>query len=230
MAIPRDSIVVEYVAGRLSKHAAEQFEAKLGDDAELQAAVDFERELRDRISQIPDHGADVASDQFAQLLERIDDYEAYESDQSYSGENDALAPNKVVVTAQPTSKLARIFPIAASFAVFGVVVALLAGPLQEQLLAPSYQGLSSEPSTLIDLPSLVSEARIAKLTLASPLESSAVADMLAAYQLELVSQMPEQSALIVLAPRRIEPKMLNGWRNDNRIAYAELVALNIGAK
>jgi len=252
--IPRDSIVFEYVAGRLSENAKQQFEMKLSNDSELQAAVAFERELCNRTAEISSQNLNSLSAnddaQFESLLERIDAFEELESYQrsnsqvqrkeamseSMTSDSSALAvaPDQSLLTrlALRTNgwRKSNVYALAASFLVAGFISVFMLSPLSQQLLEPSYTGLSSGDSQVLDLQSLVTEDRIAKLTLASHFESQQVAELLAAYQLELVSQVPEQRALVVLAQRRIETKVLNGWRNDNRIADAELVSLNAEKK
>jgi len=226
LSIPRDSIVVDYVAGRLSEHARQQFEAKLVDDPELVAAVEFEYELVEQMQQVAKRNQRSASDQFPELLERIEMLEGLTSTDT------KVHPIKQEATARSTVTRRNSWPlsIAASVLFAGVIATLAFKPLQQQFLTPSFQGLSAPDSISLDLPSLVSESRIAKLTLAIPLENQRVAELLAGYQLELVSQVPEQSALIVLAQKPIVTNMLSGWRNDNRIVDAELVALNVEKK
>jgi len=222
-AIPRDSIVVEYVSGTLSEHARIQFESKLADNIELQEAVEFERSLRASLTSLGNRNARPAADNFDDLLARI------ELDESLESTHHNTEP--VTSNARHSKRRsANVYAFTASVAIAGIIATLLVNPFASQRqLAPVYTGLST-PSDSVDLRSMVSEARIAKLTLAESLQSNAISELLAGYQLELLSQIPEQNGLIVLAQRSIETKMLKGWRNDSRIIDAELVSLNAEKK
>ncbi len=238
LSIPRETMVVDYVAGRLSGSARAQFESKLATDAELREAVEFEQQLRLRASQALASSPDTqASDNFAELLERIEAHEQVERDLNTAAPGSSVqnsASTKSSTTGEKgaishiSKHRATIIPLAASVAMVGVLVTLLVKPLSQQHLEPNFQGLSdgstkvnSEP---LNLTSLASQGRIAKVVLAERLEDTEVAEMLAAYQLQLLSLAPEQNALIVLADQQIDLSMLKGINNDSRIGSIDLVS------
>ena len=75
--IPRETIVVEYVAGNLSERARQKFELSMQGDTDLQEAVEFERSLRGTAKKVVANFAGrsdqyTASDNFEALLDRVE--------------------------------------------------------------------------------------------------------------------------------------------------------------
>jgi len=236
--IPRESMVVEYVAGTLSERATRQFEQSMQDDDGLKEAVEFERLLRNTAKTVTQSVATspeqyTASDNFDALLKRVEEYEAFPDHESSASltslSDDVSQASKVSQEARvvPFSlRLSKALPIAASFAALGIALASLLKPIGDDLLDPDYVVLSSnsgEASDPVDLKSLSTESRVAKIVLANSLDNAAINNMLAAYQLQLISNLPDQSSLIVLADTAMDSSRLNGIKNDDRVKQISLI-------
>ncbi len=230
--IPRETMVVEYVAGNLSERAKQKFELSMQGDTDLQEAVEFECSLRSNAKKVVENVAGrsdqyTASDNFEALLERVkksDDLSGEQrSNVSSSSPELASQENKVL----PFSfGLTRALPIAASFAALGIAFTLLLKPVASDLTAPAYVTLSSDDgqsAAQVDLNSLSAESRVAKIVLANSLDNSAINNMLAAYQLQLLTNLPDQASLIVLADTAMDSSRLNGIKNDDRVKQISLI-------
>lgn len=229
-AIPRESIVVEYVAGRLSLQASKQFEAKLVNDVELQAAVKFERELSCKIQLLNLQDThEIDGGEFDALIGRIDEFEMFEND-AVIEQNSPIKNTSISVTNLASkiflNKGRQKFAVVASLALATFFSVLLTSSFQTQLLAPEYQGLSTQEPFEMNLPSLATEKRIAKLIISTSLDTNSVTQLLTEYGLQLLSQVPEQSAVIVLSQHPIEAHMLDALRDDERTVNATLISLN----
>jgi len=230
--IPRETMVVEYVAGNLSERAKKKFEMSMQSDTDLQEAVEFERSLRSNAKKVVENIAGrpdqyTASDNFEALLERVEKSDDPSGEQrsnvSSSSHEFVSQENKVL----PFSfGLTRALPIAASFAALGIAVTLLLKPVVSDLTAPDYVTLSSDDgqsASQVDLNSLSAESRVAKIVLANSLDNSAINNMLAAYQLQLLTNLPDQASLIVLADTAMDSSRLNGIKNDDRVKQISLI-------
>lgn len=230
--IPRETMVVEYVAGNLSERARQQFELSMQSDTDLQDAVEFERSLRSTAKKVVENvtgRADqyTASDNFEALLERV------EKSLDSSGEQHSNDPSSSSELINQENRvlsfsfgLSRALPIAASFAALGIAVTLLLKPIASDLTAPDYVALSSsdgQSTAQVDLNSLSAESRVAKIVLANSLDNAAVNNMLAAYQLQLLTNLPDQASLIVLADTAMDSSRLNGIKNDDRVEQISLI-------
>ncbi len=230
--IPRETMVVEYVAGNLSERARQQFELSMQSDSVLQEAVEFERSLRNTAKKVVESvvaSSDqyTASDNFEALLERVEKSldssgAQYLNDPSSSSELTSQE-NRVLPF---TFYLSKALPIAASFAALGIAVTLLLKPIASDLTAPDYVALSSDDAQTtaqVDLNSLSAESRVAKIILAESLDNTAINNMLAAYQLQLLSNLPDQASLIVLADSSMDSSRLSGIKNDDRVKQISLI-------
>jgi len=237
--IPCETMVVEYVAGNLSENAQQQFEASLKNDVELQNAVAFEHQLRSTSKSVLMQSEQYqASDNFDALLKRIEqdaclteNSDIIPADLSELNANE-LSTNSQVNTSvtsyrsRLTAAFSKPLSIAASFAALGIAATLLLKPITSDLLAPDYIVLScknTNPAEQVSLNSLSAESRVAKIVLSESLDNAAINNMLAAYQLQLISNLPEQASLIVLAEKAIDASRLTGISNDERVQNVSLI-------
>lgn len=230
--IPRESMVVEYVAGSLSERARKQFELSMQDDSDLRSAVQFERSLRSVANKVVENVAErteqyAASDNFEALLKRIDqNVDSSTEPQSNTSLSSLELPDQENTLVSFSQRLTRALPMAASFAALGIAVTLLLKPIASDLTAPDYRALSAndgQSTAQVDLDSLSAESRVANIVLATSLDSAAINNMLAAYQLQLLTNLPDQASLIVLADKAMDSSRLNGIKSDDRVKQISLI-------
>ena len=216
-SILRDTAVFDYVSGSQSKAAKALFEEKLAQDEVLQREVEFERALRklSKEGQTRDSEPLVSDNNIDALWARIDKFNEPKSPPQSRVDGSRTAPAKSV------SKRVRWLSVAAGFA----AIAMVSVGVWRDIYVQDYRTLSNDTqSGSIDFPALVEQRRLAKLTLSNPLDQEAVNAMLAGYQLELISSVPEQGAVVVMTDQSITDAMLAGWRADQRVVKAEIMA------
>ena len=206
-SLPLEIMLVEYVAGNLSESARKQFEDTCRDNPELMAQIDEERAFRDMM--LNSDSQVTASDNFAGLVERIEQFHEVEQG----------------ITKTSSSSYWPKLQIAASITTAMVALGTLAVVGFNQSVQPEFQGLSSSSESGYDVPSLASQNRLTRIRFEQGLNTEQVNQLLAAYQLRVVSLLPEQSSVLVFADQALTEQVLKGLENDSRIVEAKLVKI-----
>ena len=206
-SLPLEIMVVEYVAGNLSDSARKQFEDTCRNNPELIAQVEEERAFRAMM--LNSDNKVSAGDNFAGLIDRIEEFSQVE--------------NEITETSSTTAwpKL----QIAASISMAVAALGMLAAIGLNQSVKPEFQGLSSSNEAGYDVPSLASQNRLTRIRFQQGLNTDQVNQLLAAYQLRVVSHLPEQSSVLVFADQSLTEQVLRGLEDDSRIVEAKLVKI-----
>jgi len=207
----KDIAVFEYVSGEQSPSARANFEKELIENKDLEVDVYIEEQLRDLVKETQEPSP-VAQDNIQSLFDRIDGETEKQTE---------VTPSTVVRPnfSPSRSAIGMGFAMAACL-LLAVFVSI---NMNNDLLEPKFQTLSSPTSDVVDLDVLANEGRLIKFELASSLSNNAIDSLMNRYALERLSLSVDGRIITAKSVNAVDVKMLTTLKSDKLINDVELI-------
>ncbi len=216
----KEIAVFDYVMGNQDESTKRDFEKILEQDPKLKEAVKAEFELR-KTMQEAGKLEPVSMSNFDSLLETIDQKE----DSFYPEEVASETTNVVSIFKSKKGAFTKYYATAASLAAFVIIFS----GLYVNSTTPKFQTLSDlSASQELNFEQLMSENRVAKLTLADHVNDNQVDKLLLTFNLSSFESGAESKQRFVTAKTPFSENTLERLRNDARVKNAELLTVADG--